>query len=119
MKWLADENFNNAVIRGILRRRADIDLVRVQDVGLGGCPDEEVLEWAARQGRSLLTHDVTTITGIAYGRVSAGGGLQGVFEVLRGAAIGAVIEDVLLIDECSHEGEWDGQIVYLRLKRLG
>lgn len=63
----ADENFNNDIVRGLLRRRPDLDIVRIQDVGLTGATDEEVLEWAARAGRILLTHDVTTLTD--YGSV--------------------------------------------------
>ena len=33
MKLLADENFRGALVRGLLRRRPDLDLVRVPDVG--------------------------------------------------------------------------------------
>jgi len=31
MRWAADENFNNDIIRGLLRRKPDVDIVRVQD----------------------------------------------------------------------------------------
>ena len=40
----ADENFNNDVVRGILRRKPDVDIVRVQDAGLSGADDPTVLE---------------------------------------------------------------------------
>ena len=43
MKFLADENFNNNIIRGLLRRQSDIDIIRVQDVGLSGKDDPTVL----------------------------------------------------------------------------
>lgn len=44
----ADENFNNDIIRGLIRRKPDVDIVRVQDVGLSGADDPEVLEsWSA------------------------------------------------------------------------
>lgn len=65
MRFLADENFNNQIIRGILRQNPEIDIVRVQDVGLSEADDPTVLEWAARQGRVVLTHDVTTMTNFA------------------------------------------------------
>jgi len=58
----ADENFNQDIIRGLLRRKPDLDLVRVQDAGLSGASDPAVLEWAAAEDRLLLTHDLTTIT---------------------------------------------------------
>jgi len=47
----ADENFNNDIIRGLLRRKPDLNLVRVQDAGLSGSDDPVVLEWAARRPR--------------------------------------------------------------------
>ena len=45
LSFLADENFNNNIIRGLLRRNSDLDLVRVQDVGLIGAEDPAILEW--------------------------------------------------------------------------
>ncbi len=30
----ADENFNNDIVRGLLRREPKLDIVRIQDVGL-------------------------------------------------------------------------------------
>ena len=71
LRLLTDENFNNQTIRGILRRRPEIDIIRVQDVGLSTTDDRIILEWAAQQGRVLLTHDVETMTRYAYERVLA------------------------------------------------
>ena len=39
LKLLADENFDNTIVRGLLRRRPNTDIVRVQDVGLAGKDD--------------------------------------------------------------------------------
>src|SRR5437773_963911 len=64
----ADENFNNDILRGLLRRMPDLNVARVQDAGLSGADDPAVLEWAALEGRVLLTHDVSTITRHAYER---------------------------------------------------
>ena len=79
----ADENFNNDIVRGLLRRRPDLDIVRLQDVGLSGADDPSVLEWAAQEGRILLTHDVSTMTRYAYDRIRAGTRMPGIFEVSR------------------------------------
>lgn len=62
LKLAADENFNNNILRGLLRSEPGLDVVRVQDIGLKGADDPTVLEWSAREGRILLTHDVKTIT---------------------------------------------------------
>ena len=115
LKLLADENFDNTIIRGLLRRKADIDIVRIQDVDLSGADDPTILAWAAQESRVLLTHDVATITRYAYERVTEGQSMPGVIEVSLEAAIGQVIEDILLLLECSLEGELEGQVQYLPL----
>lgn len=115
LKLAADENFNNDILRGILRRNPDLDILRIQDVGLSGADDPTVLEWAAQEGRILLTHDVQTITRYAYERVEAGQAMPGVFEVGRGVPVGTTIDDILLLAECNLEGEWEGQVRYLPL----
>ena len=112
----ADENFNNAILRGVLRRKPDLDIIRIQDVGLSGADDPTVLAWAAKENRILLTHDVATITHYAYERVKAGLSMPGVFEVPYGFSVGEIIEDILLIAEYSLDGEWEGQVRYLPLR---
>lgn len=112
----ADENFNNDIVRGLRRRAPDLDIVRVQDVGLSGADDPVVLEWAADERRVLFTHDVSTITRYAYDRVRSGKSMPGVFEVSRNVALRAAIEDILLIAQGSMEGEWEGQVRYLPLR---
>jgi Domain of unknown function (DUF5615) len=110
LKFLADENFDNTIVRGLFRRNPTLDIVRVQNVGLSGKDDPTVLEWAAQEGRILLTHDVTTITRYAYDRVRQGQTMSGVIEISADAPIGRVIEDILVLVECSQEGELEGQI---------
>lgn len=48
LRFVADENFNNDIVRGLLRRTPELDIVRVQDVELSGADDPTVLDWAAR-----------------------------------------------------------------------
>jgi predicted nuclease of predicted toxin-antitoxin system len=61
LRLATDEDFNNRILRGLLRRKPDLDIMRVQDAGLIGKSDAEVLEWCANEGRVLLTHDVMTM----------------------------------------------------------
>lgn len=115
LRLVADENFNNNILRGLLRQQPELDVVRIQDIGLSGADDPTVLEWAAQEGRVLLTHDVSTITKYAYERVQASQPMPGVFEVSRSVPIGRAIEDILLLAECSLDDEWEGQVRYLPL----
>jgi len=113
---VADENFSNAIVRGLLRIKPDLNIVRVQDVGLSSTDDPVILEWAANKDRVLLTHDVSTITKYAYDRVSAGKYMPGVIEVSRKVPLGKAINEILYIAEVCEHGELEGQIIYLPLK---
>jgi len=44
LRLLADENLNNDIVRGVLRRKPNLDIVRVQDIGLSGMKDPMLLE---------------------------------------------------------------------------
>jgi hypothetical protein len=116
LRFAADENFNYNIVRGLLRRKSDLDIIPIQDVGLSGKDDATVLEWAAQENRILLTHDVTTITKYAYERINDGLPMPGVFEIKMNSPLRDIIEDILLLADYSYEDEWDGKIVYLPLK---
>lgn len=47
IRFLADENLHNGIIRGPFRRRRGIEIVRVQDIEIAQADDPRVLEWAA------------------------------------------------------------------------
>jgi predicted nuclease of predicted toxin-antitoxin system len=113
---LTDENFNNDLVRGLLRRRPGTDLVRVQDIGLRGATDDAVLARAASEGRVVLTHDVATLIAYAYERVNAGQSMPGVIAVSQMAVLAQVIEDLLLIVECSRTEDWIDRVQYLPLR---
>lgn len=113
LRFAADENFHNDIVRGIRRRTRDIDIVRVQDAGLMGAEDQTLLEWAAREQRLVLRHDAATFTAHAYERIRKGVPMPGVIEVKRGLPLRQVIDDILLLAECSLEAEWEGQVLYL------
>ncbi|NJK70495.1 MAG: DUF5615 family PIN-like protein [Microcoleus sp. SU_5_3] len=114
--FLADENFNNQIVRGVMRQNRHVDVVRVQDVGLSGTDDPTVLEWAAQQGRVVLTHDVATMITFAYERIEAGLSMPGLFEVNRRVSVGLAIEEIILIAECSIDREWEGQVRFIPLQ---
>jgi len=116
LRLATDEDFNNRIVRGLLRRQPDLDILRVQDAGLAGRDDKEVLAWAASEGRILITHDVTTMKQAAYDRIAAGLPMPGVFEISQDVPIGRALEDILLLVLCSDQDEWQGQLIFLPLK---
>jgi hypothetical protein len=113
LRFAADENFNGDIVRGVLRRSPQIDIVRVQDAGLSGADDPSVLEWAANEGRIVVTHDISTLAKHAFERVAAARPMPGIFAVRSLAPIGRTIDDLILLAECSHDREWEGQVRFL------
>lgn len=115
LRYLADENFNGNIVRGLLRRRATLNLVRVQDVGLEGANDPRVLDWAARNNRIVLTHDRATMAAFAYARVESQLPMPGVFILNDRLSLRQAIDELLFIDTFSEQEEWSNLVVYLPL----
>ena len=115
IRFLADENFNGKILRGVRRERPDADVLRVQDTTIYKAPDPEVLEWAAREGRVLLTHDIETMVGFANERIATGLSMPGVIAARDTLTIGQVIDDLLLILGASEMSDWDSRVVFLPL----
>ena len=115
IKFVADEDFDNRILRGLLRRYPDLDIVRIQDTPLAGASDPAILEWACQEKRVLLTHDVSTMTQYAYERIRGGESIAGIVEVSQSIPVGKAIEDILTIAACSSSEEFENQIQYLPL----
>jgi Domain of unknown function (DUF5615) len=115
MRFSADENFNNDILRGLQRRNSEIDIIRIQDTEVYQADDPTVLAWTAREGRILLTDDVRTMPTHAYQRVKDGELLVGVFIISDQLSVGPIIEELLIIAEASTMDEWENQVVFLPL----
>lgn len=113
IRFLADENFDNEIVRGVQRRVPEAEFLRVQDTELAGKPDTLLLEWAAHHGYVVLTHDVNAMRGYFYDRVKADLPLPGLFLIRGTRPIGEVIEALELILLASDESEWLGKIEYV------
>lgn len=115
LRFAADENFNGKIVRGLFRVVPNLDLVRLQDTSLAGSGDGDVLAWAARENRVVLTHDVGTMAKAAWDRVRAGLPMKGVIEVDGDQPIGAVITDLQLLALAGSPAELEGQVLFLPL----
>jgi predicted nuclease of predicted toxin-antitoxin system len=115
LRLISDGDFNGKVIRGLFRRQPELDLIRVHDIGLRTADDPTILEWAAKNGRIVLTHDRNTMTRYANERVENGDPMPGVFVIRDEPPFGAMIEEILLVDFCSTQDEWIDRIEFLPL----
>jgi uncharacterized protein DUF5615 len=117
VRWLADECFDNDIIRGLLRRTPDFDLVRTQDVpDIAGSDDGKLLAWATSNQRTVLTHDLATMIPTILLQRQQKSGCTPVVLVPDSLSTGAVIEDILLLDQCSQPADWAAGVVYLPLR---
>jgi len=116
IRFAADEDFNNDVLRALRRNLPSVDVVGVRDAGHSGRPDPEILAWAAVEMRVLLTHDVTTMTRHARDRVARGEVMPGVIAVHQRLPIGEVLNDLGLVATCSVPSDWVDRVHFLPLR---
>lgn len=115
VKYLFDEDLNGRIVRGVRRRIADLDSTTVQEADLPEASDPAVLDWAASQGRVVITHDHRTMRPCAEDRLKAGRPVAGLILVPQTAPLGQVIDDLVLIAEATTAEEWTGTIIFLPL----
>jgi hypothetical protein len=115
LRFAADENFNAEILRALRRIQPDLDVLMVQEAGISGASDPEVLEWAANLIRVLLTHDVRTMRRFVIDRLQAKLPMPGVLQVPTLLPIGAAVQDILIVAICSADDDLIDQMVRLPL----
>jgi predicted nuclease of predicted toxin-antitoxin system len=103
LSLLSDENLNGDIIRGLFLRQPNLDLIRVQDVGLIEVEDPAILAWAAESQRIILTHDRATMPDFAYERLVRGKAMLGMFVINDRMPIRQAIDELLLLIDCTEQ----------------
>ncbi len=117
MKWLADENFRNAIIRGILRQFPTLDIIRAQDVPeISGQDDRALLKFATAEGRIVVTHDVSTMIPAMREQSRTESRSAPIVLVPDSMPVSAAVEDLLVLDQCGIETDWAAGVIYLPLR---
>lgn len=112
---LVDHNFNQRILRGVLRRVPNLDYVTTQLLGLASGIDPLILERAAADHRIVLTHDVATMIDFAEERIAASLPMPGLVIIREELPIGAAVEALELFLCCSEPEEWADRITWLPL----
>jgi len=115
-RFLADENIYQDLVVGLTRRLSALDIVRVQDVGLRTLDDPTILQWAAEEGRVLISRDIKTIPNFAHERVATGLVMPGVLVLAPGVSMAVAISDLSVIAGATEADEWADRVVYLPLR---
>lgn len=97
LRLAVDADVRGGIVRGLRRRLPELDLVRANDAFPMGTLDPDVLAWAAKEGRVLLSNDRRTMRAFATERVAAGFPMPGVILTRNDQPIGAALKDLELI----------------------
>jgi hypothetical protein len=115
LRLLIDHDLDQDILRGLLQRVADLDAVTAHEVGLSEAPDPELLSWAAKENRLIVTHDRRTMPGHAADLMTAGEIIAGVIVVSRHLPIRQVLDELEVIVSCSEADEWQNIVRRLPL----
>ena len=115
MRFLADENLDGRILRGLRRHVDGIDVVTVVELGFEGMPDPELLVLADSLSRVLLTHDKKTMDKHVKAHIDAGLSIPGVVSIPRNLSFGTILEDIDTIAGASHADELRDRVEHLPL----
>jgi Domain of unknown function (DUF5615) len=115
LRLLIDQDFDQDILRGLVRRIPELNALTAHEVGLSTVTDPELLAWAAEAGRIIITHDRKTMPVHAADRIAAGEKMMGVIVVPRRLPLSRAIDDLEVTVTCSLETEFDNIVRYLPL----
>lgn len=113
LRLLIDQDLDHDILRGLIRRIPQLDAVTTFEIGMSEAADDELLTWAGRDGRVIVTHDRTTMPVHAGNLMREGKQIAGLFVVPRRLPLHQVLDDLELLITCSENEEWLNVIRYL------
>lgn len=115
LRLATDENFTASILSGLSRQAPHLDIVRIQDFGLASASDPQILQWAARERRVVVSHDRKTMPPFAYEMIRNNTLMYGVVIASARMPTAAAIDEILLLALCSDEAELVGRVIQLPL----
>ena len=115
LRLLIDQDLDHVILRALLLRVQNLDVITAHQVGLSNASDPEVLAWAAEQERVVITHDRRTMPYHATSRIARAEKVAGVIVVSRQLPISQVINELEIIVSCSDMSEWENIVKHLPL----
>jgi hypothetical protein len=113
IKFQADADLNDDIVKGIKRRVPEIDFQSAIDAGFEGLDDMVVLAISAGEARILVTHDRRTMP-IHFAKFIEKQECAGVLVVSKRKPVGRVIEEIVLIWGATEPEEYRNRILTLQ-----
>lgn len=105
VRFLADHNLNDDIVSGVLRRLPEIDFETAYEAGLKEASDTELLSFAAKEGKLLVTHDRKTMP-THFGRLIETQDSAGVLIISQNCDVATAIEELISVWEASEAEEY-------------
>lgn len=115
LRILIDQDFDQDILRGLLRRVPELDAVSAYEVGMSKASDPDLLAWAHKAGRVLVTHDRRTMPAHVAQRLAAGDDISGVAIVSRRMPISRALDELEIVVLCSEPEEWKNLVRHIPL----
>jgi Domain of unknown function (DUF5615) len=119
LTFLLDEHLRGTLWRALQRHNAGglepLDVIRVgdaPDLPLGTL-DPEILIWAERAGRILISRDASTLSGHLADHMQAGDHSPGIFMVRRRCLLAQVVAFLVEAAYRSDATDWENRIEYI------
>ena len=77
LRLLIDQDLDHVILRGLLLRVPNVDIITAHQAGLSDASDPDLLAWAAEQKRIVVTHDRRTMPSHAAAGMARGGSVVG------------------------------------------
>lgn len=78
-----------------------------------GSQDPDILLWAEREGRILVSHDLSTLPAFLADHLRAGHHSPGIFLIRRGASLQEVVDFLVLVAHASEPWEWANRYQFI------
>ena len=117
--FVLDEHLRREPWRAIQQWNAQgvdpVDAVRVgdpPDLPLGTL-DPDLLAWAEREGRILVSRDMDTLIGYLLDHLRAGDHSPGLFILRRRTPVSEILDFLVLVTRDSDAADWQDQVHYI------
>ena len=116
-----DENVDPVYFKQLRRRKPDLVVWAVGEPGVPskGTLDPDILVWCEVNNFILVTNNRTSMPVHLIDHLKENRHIPGIFILNVGMSIGETLDELILIAECSFDGEYQDQIIHLPISRLG
>ena len=114
VRFQADADFNPIIVAALVRRQPSVDFRTAAVASLRGLSDADVLAFAAREKRILVTHDAKTMPR-HFGDFVLSQESAGVIVVPQHLSVATVVDELLLIASATSPQDWTNRTCYLPL----